>query len=142
MKISTILDHIDSGHMALPEFQRGYVWNRDQVRDRPRQARPAHVFDQRLPGDPGFRLPVVACPAAFAGRIDKVVGMQRSVAHLRKAHQRGLALQQLDGSGGVGVAGKERLQLRHIGPAGRRIGHIRRERRGILPECAQRTPAT
>lgn len=32
MKISTILDHIDSGHMALPEFQRGYSWNRDQVR--------------------------------------------------------------------------------------------------------------
>ena len=32
MRISTVLDHIDSGHMALPEFQRGYVWNRDQVR--------------------------------------------------------------------------------------------------------------
>lgn len=32
MKISTLLDHIDSGHMALPEFQRGYVWNRAQVR--------------------------------------------------------------------------------------------------------------
>lgn len=32
MKISTIIDHIDSGYMALPEFQRGYVWNRDQVR--------------------------------------------------------------------------------------------------------------
>ena len=32
MKISTVLDHVDSGHMALPEFQRGYVWNRDQVR--------------------------------------------------------------------------------------------------------------
>jgi hypothetical protein len=32
MKIATILDHIDTGHMALPEFQRGYVWNRDQVR--------------------------------------------------------------------------------------------------------------
>lgn len=32
MKISTLLDHIDSGHMALPEFQRGYVWNRTQVR--------------------------------------------------------------------------------------------------------------
>jgi len=32
MKISTILDHIDSGHIALPEFQRGYVWNGDQVR--------------------------------------------------------------------------------------------------------------
>ncbi len=32
MRISTILDHIDSGHMALPEFQRGYVWSGDQVR--------------------------------------------------------------------------------------------------------------
>jgi hypothetical protein len=32
MEISTILSHIDSGHMALPEFQRGYVWSRDQVR--------------------------------------------------------------------------------------------------------------
>ncbi len=32
MKISTILDHIESGHMALPEFQRGYVWSGDQVR--------------------------------------------------------------------------------------------------------------
>src|SRR4051794_1225313 len=32
MKIAIILEYIDSGHMALPEFQRGYVWNRDQVR--------------------------------------------------------------------------------------------------------------
>lgn len=32
MKISTILDHVDSGQFALPKFQRGYVWNRDQVR--------------------------------------------------------------------------------------------------------------
>ncbi len=31
MKISTILDYIDNGHMALPEFQRGYVWGRKQV---------------------------------------------------------------------------------------------------------------
>lgn len=33
MKISTILDQIDMGSLALPEFQRGYVWNRDQVRE-------------------------------------------------------------------------------------------------------------
>ncbi len=33
MEISTILDQIDLGAMALPEFQRGYVWNRTQVRD-------------------------------------------------------------------------------------------------------------
>ncbi|HEX6478365.1 MAG TPA: DUF262 domain-containing protein [Ktedonobacteraceae bacterium] len=33
MKITTILDQIDLGAMALPEFQRGYVWNRDQVRE-------------------------------------------------------------------------------------------------------------
>lgn len=32
MEIRTILDQIDLGSMALPEFQRGYVWNRDQVR--------------------------------------------------------------------------------------------------------------
>lgn len=32
VKISTILDQIDLGSIALPEFQRGYVWNRDQVR--------------------------------------------------------------------------------------------------------------
>lgn len=32
MKIGTILDQVDLGQLALPEFQRGYVWNRDQVR--------------------------------------------------------------------------------------------------------------
>ena len=32
MQVSQILNHIDSGDMALPKFQRGYVWNRDQVR--------------------------------------------------------------------------------------------------------------
>lgn len=33
MDINTILNQIDLGAMALPEFQRGYVWNRNQVRD-------------------------------------------------------------------------------------------------------------
>lgn len=33
VKISTVLDKIDSGAIALPEFQRGYVWSRRQVRD-------------------------------------------------------------------------------------------------------------
>jgi hypothetical protein len=32
MKVETILDMIDLGSIALPEFQRGFVWNRDQVR--------------------------------------------------------------------------------------------------------------
>jgi hypothetical protein len=32
MKVRTILDQVDLGSMALPEFQRGYVWNREQVR--------------------------------------------------------------------------------------------------------------
>src|ERR1022692_4818612 len=31
-KLAAILDQIDSGSILLPEFQRGYVWNRDQVR--------------------------------------------------------------------------------------------------------------
>lgn len=33
MKVSAVLDRIDSGAIALPEFQRGYVWGRKQVRD-------------------------------------------------------------------------------------------------------------
>ena len=32
MDIQTILAQIDLGSYALPEFQRGYVWNREQVR--------------------------------------------------------------------------------------------------------------
>ncbi len=32
MKISTILDQIDLGTIALPHFQRGFVWKRDQVK--------------------------------------------------------------------------------------------------------------
>lgn len=32
MKLSTILDQVDMGSIALPQFQRGYVWSRDQVR--------------------------------------------------------------------------------------------------------------
>lgn len=32
MKVIDILSSIDVGGIALPEFQRGYVWNRDQVR--------------------------------------------------------------------------------------------------------------
>lgn len=32
MHLSTILDQIDMGGIALPQFQRGYVWNREQVR--------------------------------------------------------------------------------------------------------------
>lgn len=31
-KLSMLLEQIDSGTVLLPEFQRGYVWNRDQVR--------------------------------------------------------------------------------------------------------------
>lgn len=33
MEIIELLGHIDSGRLALPKFQRGYVWNRKQVRD-------------------------------------------------------------------------------------------------------------
>src|SRR4051794_8085997 len=32
MKLQQVLDLVDSGDIALPEFQRGYVWNREQVR--------------------------------------------------------------------------------------------------------------
>jgi hypothetical protein len=32
MKVLDILNQIEGGSMALPQFQRGYVWNREQVR--------------------------------------------------------------------------------------------------------------
>jgi hypothetical protein len=32
MKISSVLDRVDSWQMALPEFHRGHVWDRDLVR--------------------------------------------------------------------------------------------------------------
>ena len=32
MQVFNILEQIDLGAVALPEFQRGYVWNREQVR--------------------------------------------------------------------------------------------------------------
>ena len=32
MKITYLLDSIDNGTVVLPEFQRGYVWSRDQVK--------------------------------------------------------------------------------------------------------------
>ena len=31
-QLQSLLSQIDSKTMLLPEFQRGYVWNRDQVR--------------------------------------------------------------------------------------------------------------
>ncbi len=33
MKVNTMLDSIDEGTITLPEFQRGYVWNRKQVKE-------------------------------------------------------------------------------------------------------------
>jgi hypothetical protein len=33
VKVSAVIDRIDTGAIALPEFQRGYVWRRRQVRD-------------------------------------------------------------------------------------------------------------
>lgn len=32
MQVSSILNYIYKGHIALPEFQLGYVWGREQVR--------------------------------------------------------------------------------------------------------------
>lgn len=32
LPVSTLLDYIDNGYMALPVFQRGYVWKREQVK--------------------------------------------------------------------------------------------------------------
>jgi hypothetical protein len=76
MNISTILDQIDMGSIALPEFQRGYVCNRDQARGlmdslyhrhpvgsllvwETKQTRPAIMpVDSSLKGSVGIESPV------------------------------------------------------------------------------------
>lgn len=57
MNISSILDYIEKGHMALPEFQRGYVWGREQVRG---------LFQSLYRGHPVGSLLVWATDAASA----------------------------------------------------------------------------
>ena len=57
MQISSILDYIDNGHMALPEFQRGYVWGREQVQG---------LFQSLDRGHPVGRLLVWATDASTA----------------------------------------------------------------------------
>ena len=88
MKISTVLDDIDSGHMALPEFQRGYVWIRDQVRSR------FDLLDDRRP------------VGAFAGR---------AMAAKRAPH-RGYALIAASVVGGTPPADLRAL-VSHVGAA-------------------------
>ena len=71
MHVSTILDHIDSGDMALPMFQRGYVWNRDQVRG---------LMESLYHGHPVGSLLVWATPAegaSYRGDRDVAPGVVR-----------------------------------------------------------------
>ena len=46
-KINIILANVEAGHLKLPEFQRGYVWNRSQVRN---------LFDSLYRGHPAGSL--------------------------------------------------------------------------------------
>ena len=75
MKVSTILDHIESGNMALPEFQRGYVWNRGQVRDLMDSMYRKHPVGSLLVwvteterGQPSQRLPPVQPVRRWSGK--------------------------------------------------------------------------
>ena len=55
MEVSTILNDIDRGDMALPTFQRGYVWKRDQVRK---------LMDSLYQGHPAGSLLVWVTPSS------------------------------------------------------------------------------
>jgi len=48
MTVSTILDHIDSGHMALHKFQRGNAGNRDRLHARPVPGRFRAILQQAM----------------------------------------------------------------------------------------------
>ena len=54
MKIQTILDLIDLGSIALPEFQRGYVWKRDHYKSNPTAGSRPALPDRRIHQAYGF----------------------------------------------------------------------------------------
>lgn len=67
-KLAVILDQIDSGSVLLPEFQRGYVWNREQVRGLMRSLYLGYPVGSLLTwetvaGDPLSRGEAVTAPA-------------------------------------------------------------------------------
>ena len=87
MKISTILDHIDSGHMALPEFQFMGGLRRSEV---------AALWwaDGMMVGvpSPGVRSLITACfgAVAFSARTARV--LNRCAKQLSKASLRSVVL--------------------------------------------------
>ena len=62
-KLAAILDQIDLGSVLLPEFQRGYVWNREVVdfpaplRLMPSQVSAGEVGESARPSRPASRRP-------------------------------------------------------------------------------------
>jgi hypothetical protein len=67
-RLAIILDQIDSGSVLLPEFQRGCVWNREQVRGLMRSLYLGYPVGSLLTwetvaGDPLSRGEAVAAPA-------------------------------------------------------------------------------
>jgi hypothetical protein len=78
-KLAAILDQIDSGSMLLPEFQRGYVWNRDQVRGLMRSLYLGYPVGSLLIWETSADGPLVRGPAAgtTAPRLLILDGQQR-----------------------------------------------------------------
>ncbi|WP_370012886.1 DUF262 domain-containing protein [Nocardiopsis sp. LDBS0036] len=77
-KLSTLLDQIDNGTILLPEFQRGYVWNRDQVRGLMRSVYLGHPVGSLLMWETTHAEEAVQGVAAGAGtRLLLLDGQQR-----------------------------------------------------------------
>lgn len=75
MTISTILVHIDNGPITLPEYQRGCVWNHDQVRG-PFDSLAAVVRTPRMV------LPVIKAPMSSA-----ISDTPKAVVHCKPYHR-------------------------------------------------------
>ncbi|MDE2747768.1 MAG: DUF262 domain-containing protein [Chloroflexota bacterium] len=79
MKLSTIIDQIDLGSLALPKFQRGYVWNRTQVRNLMRSLYKGYPVGSLLvwetqSGSAGIRGALASAPGSLRLLLD---GQQR-----------------------------------------------------------------
>jgi len=81
-KISTILDRIDSGHLALPEFQRGYVWSGEQVRKLFASLYHEHPVGSFLVWSPGMDNVTHRGNAALASGADMLLDGQQRVTTL------------------------------------------------------------
>lgn len=87
-RLSTLLDEIDSGVVLLPEFQRGYVWNRDQVHGLMRSLHRGYPVGGLLMWETTSEDITVRGTAAGSGTLQLLLDGQQRVTSMYEHHGR------------------------------------------------------